>query len=150
MNAVLLIGLQGSGKSTFAKANFADTHIRLSLDMLRTRHRERVLLDACLAAKQPFVIDNTNPARADRAPYLEAARGHAFRTTGYFFRSILADCLQRNESRPVPVPRPGVLGTHARLEMPSLAEGFDELFFVSIDPDGGFAVSPWREREAAP
>lgn len=143
MHAVLLIGLQASGKSTFYKTRLAETHIRLNLDMLRTRHREQLLLKACLDAKQPFVIDNTNPTRHDRALYITAAREHKFRITGYYFRSVLADCLARNNARPSPVPRPGVLGTHARLELPSADEGFDELFFVSTNPEGNFHISPW-------
>lgn len=150
MQAVLLIGLQASGKSTFYKNRLADTHIRLNLDMLRTRHREQVILRACLDAKQPFAIDNTNPTRHDRALYITAAREHKFRITGYFFRSVLADCLARNNARQSPVARPGVLGTHARLELPSADEGFDELFFVSINPEGDFDISPWIAPAPAP
>ena len=41
VEAVIFVGLQGSGKSTFYRERFFDTHVRLSLDMLKTRHRER-------------------------------------------------------------------------------------------------------------
>jgi hypothetical protein len=37
-----------------------DTHVRINLDMLKTKHRQQFLLDACLSGKQPFVVDNTN------------------------------------------------------------------------------------------
>lgn len=70
MELIILIGLQGSGKSTFSAQRFTDTHIRLNLDMLKTRHREHLLFEACLAAKQPMVIDNTNPTPEDRARYM--------------------------------------------------------------------------------
>ncbi len=63
MEAIIFIGLQASGKSSFYKEKFIDTHIRINLDMLKTRYREKVLFDACLKAKQPLVIDNTNPTR---------------------------------------------------------------------------------------
>ena len=43
-----------------SQERFFRTHVRLSLDMLRTRHRERLLFQAYLEAKQSFVIDNTN------------------------------------------------------------------------------------------
>jgi hypothetical protein len=36
MHAILLIGLQASGKSTFFRERFSDTHVRINLDMLRT------------------------------------------------------------------------------------------------------------------
>lgn len=65
MDAVIFIGLQGAGKSTFYQRQFADTHLRINLDMLRTRHRERRLFELCLAIEQPFVIDNTNASQAE-------------------------------------------------------------------------------------
>ena len=48
MEAVIFVGLQGAGKSTFYKERFLDTHPRLSLDMLKTRHREKRFLMACV------------------------------------------------------------------------------------------------------
>ena len=65
MELIIFIGCQASGKSTFFKRYFSDTHIRLNLDMLKTRHRERILFQACLAAKQKCVVDNTNPIQAN-------------------------------------------------------------------------------------
>ena len=67
MEAVIFIGLQAAGKSTFYRQRFIDSYIRLNLDMLRTRHREQLLFRACLEAKQPVVIDNTNPRISDYA-----------------------------------------------------------------------------------
>ena len=73
MEAVIFIGGQGSGKSTFYRETFLDTHVRINLDMLRTRHREKLILEACIAAQQSFVVDNTNPTLADRARYIVAS-----------------------------------------------------------------------------
>jgi len=70
---VLFIGVQASGKSTFYQQRFADTHVRINLDMLKTRHRERLLFEVCFAAQQPVVIDNTNPMPVDRARYIRPA-----------------------------------------------------------------------------
>lgn len=66
MEVVIFVGLQASGKSSFYREKFIDTHIRLNLDLLKTRHREQILFDACLKAKQPVAIDNTNPTISDR------------------------------------------------------------------------------------
>lgn len=52
MQGVIFIGLQASGKYTFYAARFAKTHLRLNLDMLKTRHREKILFSVCLQAKQ--------------------------------------------------------------------------------------------------
>jgi hypothetical protein len=88
---VLFMGLQASGKSTFWRERFSDTHVRINLDMLRTRHRERRLFQTCLEIGQPVVVDNTNAAVADRKPYIALARTHDFRVVGYYFRSSSCD-----------------------------------------------------------
>ena len=72
--AIIFIGIQGAGKSTFFRERFFDTHVRINLDMLRTRTREKALLEACLQSGQSFVVDNTNPLAEDRKRYLEPAR----------------------------------------------------------------------------
>ena len=51
MEMIMFIGIQASGKSSLYRDRFVDTHQRLNLDVLRTRHRERLLLDAFVAAK---------------------------------------------------------------------------------------------------
>jgi predicted kinase len=149
VEAVIFVGLQGAGKSTFFRERFFDTHLRLSLDMLRTRPRERRLLQACVEARQRFVVDNTNPTRAERQVYIRPAREAGFRVIGYYFRSRVEDCMRRNEQRPAArrVPLRGLLGTAGRMELPSLAEGFDELHYVRIDEDCGFVVEGWRDED---
>ena len=146
MQAVILIGIQATGKSTFYRERFFNTHIRINLDMLKTRHREALLLRACLEANQSFVVDNTNPTRAERARYITAAQEAGFLVVGYFFESRLQDALARNRTRtgPAQIPEKGIGGTARRLELPGLAEGFDKLFFVRIE-NGGFVVEPWRD-----
>jgi predicted kinase len=146
MEAVVLIGIQGSGKSTFVKERLFDTHVRINLDMLRTRRREAVLLEACLAAGQRFVVDNTNPTAEVRRRYLEAAKARQFRTIGYFFDAPLKECLQRNAQRPgkKAIPPVAVRNAYERLERPRFSEGFDELYEVSIAPEGGFVVEAMR------
>jgi len=147
MEAVIFIGIQGSGKSSFFKERFFDTHVRINLDMLRTRHREAVLVEACLRAKQPFVVDNTNPTLDDRKRYIDLAKAAGSRIVGYYFQSKVDECKKRNQERPrrKAVPLPGLLATYSRLELPKLAEGFDALCYVSIGPDGAFVIQEWTD-----
>ena len=142
MEAIILCGIQASGKTTFCRERFFETHIRINLDMLRTRHRERLLVEACLAAKQPFVVDNTNPTRADRARYIAAAKAAGFQIVGYYFQSRIEDCMRRNEARTSAqvIPARGITAAHRRLEVPSMDEGFEALYYVRIDEGGAFMV----------
>ena len=144
VEAVLLIGIPGAGKSTFFRERFFDSHVRISLDVLRTRERERLLLNACLSSKQPFVVDNTNIRAEDRAPYIAAARAAGFRVSAYFFDTPVRTALGRNRSRPKPVPVPGILRASKRLEPPAPAEAFDALFRVRPAPANQFDVTPFE------
>lgn len=146
MEAVLFTGIQGSGKSTFFRERFFSTHVRINLDMLKTRQREDLLLRACLEAKQPFVVDNTNPTIEERARYIRAAREARFRVVAYYFESRVADALERNEKRSPEqrVPRVGVLATHKRLQVPSPDEGFDSMFYVRLGANDAYSVEDWR------
>src|SRR5579862_5175523 len=99
MEAIILIGIQGSGKSTFYRRRFFDTHVRINLDMLRTRRREQLLLAACLEGGQRFVVDNTNATAADRARYIEPARAARFKVIACFFRVELREAIARNALR---------------------------------------------------
>lgn len=129
MELVVFVGLQGSGKSTFYAHRFAETHVRINLDMLKTRYRETLIFEACLAGKQPMVIDNTNPTPEERARYIGPAKEHGFRVAGYYFRSKVEECKQRNLKRQPDrsVPLAGLLGTYKRMVLPTPSEGFDEL-----------------------
>ena len=144
MEVIVLCGLQGAGKTTLYRDRWLETHVRISMDLLRTRHREAALLELCLATRQPFVVDNTNPAPADRRRYVEPARAAGFRVVGYLVDASAAEALGRNAGRSGKgrVPDRGVLGTARRLIRPAPEEGFDELWHATAAPDGGWRVEP--------
>ncbi len=144
MEAVVFIGVQGSGKSSFFKERFFTTHLRISLDLLKTRNREKRLLDVCLGTDQRFVIDNTNATRAERVNYIGAAKAARFQVVGYYFQSKIEDCLRRNGNRTQAerVPDVAIYSTAKKLELPTREEGFDKLFYVRIE-NGQFFVEDW-------
>jgi len=132
---ILFIGIQATGKSEFYKRTFYKTHIRINLDMLKTRHRERILIGACINAKQSFVVDNTNLTKDVRSQYISDAKNAGFEVIGYYFKSSITEAIERNEQREgkEKVPLIAIRGSHAKLELPSLSEGYDKLFYVYID-----------------
>jgi predicted kinase len=145
MEAVIFIGIQGTGKSSFYQEQFFQTHVRINSDMLKTRNRLRVLFNACLEAQQSFVLDNTNVSKAVRGEFIAMSKAAGFRVVGYYFRSDIASALARNSEREgsARIPDLGVLGTYKQLEIPEPAEGFDALYYVRIDPAGKFQVEEW-------
>ena len=147
MQAVILIGLQGAGKSTFCRERFFTTHLRINLDMLKTRPRERRFLQTCIETRQPFVVDNTNLTRPERLVYIEAAKPAGFQIVGYYFQSKIEDCSRRNEQRLAKqqVPHIAILGAAGRMQIPNRDEGFDELFYVRIDGSNQFVVEEWKD-----
>lgn len=144
MKAIIFIGLQAAGKSTFYQEKFSDTHIRINLDMLKTRHREQILFNACLEAKQPFVIDNTNPTIEDRKRYIPIAKEKEFQIIGYYFQADIEKCKLRNNKRDRFVPVLALLATYKKLQIPTYQEGFDRLYCVSIDKNNSFLIEEWN------
>jgi predicted kinase len=149
VEAVILIGIQGSGKSTFYKEKFADTHVRINLDMLRTKNREKVLIEACLEAKIKFVVDKVNASREERARYINEARRFGFGVFGYYLQTDLKAAVERNSRREgkARIPDKGLFDSLKRLQIPRYDEGFNELYYVWIDEESRFVIEPWKPLE---
>jgi predicted kinase len=144
VQAVVFCGIQASGKTSFYAQRFLHTHVRISMDLMRTRHRERRFLETCLATGQRFVVDNTNPTAAERESYVRASLASGYQVVGYEFVSTPREALARNAERAgrQQIPVAGVLATHKRFEPLTPAEGYSVMHLVQITPDGGFTVAP--------
>ena len=108
------------------------------------------LAKACIETGQRFVVDNTNPTRAEREVYHRAAKAAGFRVVGYYFQSRVEDCKRRNAQRhpDQQVPLRGILGTAGRMELPTRTEGFEDLYYVRIDEASRFVIEEWVRRGA--
>jgi predicted kinase len=144
MEAVILCGAQGAGKTTLYRDRFLETHVRVAMDLLRTRAREQAFVALCLEQRQPFVVDATNPTPADRRRYVEPARAAGFRVVGYLVEVADAQALARNAAREGRrrVPAAAVVATGRRLLRPAPEEGFDELWHATAAADGGWRIEP--------
>jgi predicted kinase len=147
MEAILFVGIQGSGKTTFYQERFAETHTHISLDVVGARRRERRLLLDCLAGGRPFVVDNTNVTAQDRGPYIEAAKRFGYHVAGYFFDTHLKAAIARNGKRGdrKRVLVPALVRAFKRLEPPQMAEGFDRLVTVKLTSENHFRVETYSE-----
>lgn len=146
MELILLVGIPATGKSSFCRERLFRTHVRLNLDMLRTRHREELLAEACLASRTRFVVDNTNLSREERARFIAPAKANGFQVLGYFFESEVDESLRRNAARPTDerIPDIAIYKAIERLESPAIAEGFDKLSLVQLVGGSRFAVRKWK------
>lgn len=142
----ILIGIQASGKSSFAN-RFLGNCTHISLDQLNTRRNEETALKvALLIMKENCVIDNTNPTRQERQKYIDLGKKAGYKIVGLYFRSAIDECIKRNDKRfgKAKIPLKGLLATAKRLQQPSLQEGFDELYYVKIE-NKEFVISKWDE-----
>ena len=145
MEAVLFIGIQATGKSTFYKQYFFNSHVRLSLDLLNTRNKLQRFLQTCLDTQSKFVIDNTNPEIKDRVAFIDIAKQKKYKIIGYYFNSSIEDALKRNIQREgkAKIPDIGIKGCYSKLQLPTYNEGFDVLYYVSIQ-NNEFVISEWQ------
>jgi predicted kinase len=133
---VVMVGLQGSGKSTWVAEHLAGTHVVISKDHWpNARHREarqRRIVDGLLAEGASVVVDNTDPSPAERAPLVELAAAAGVPARAVFVDTPLETCQERNAARTgrARVPEVGLFSTAARLVPPTTAEGFAEIQIV--------------------
>lgn len=119
--------------------------MRISIDLLNTRNKEQKFLETCFSVQQPFVIDNTNPTKLERGKYIKQAKENKYKVIGYYFQSKIEDSIDRNNARigKEKIPEIGIKGTFNKLEIPSVNEGFDELYYVEIKDDK-FVIKDWQ------
>lgn len=147
---MILIGLPASGKTTFYRERFAETHSHVSKDLLRNNRRsdrrQEELIAESLAEGRSVVVDNTNATVEVRAPLMALARTHGATVVGYYFATEAADALRRNRTRQGRdrVPDVAIFAIRKRLQPPTLGEGFDHLFSVALDEGKrSFEVVPY-------
>jgi AAA domain len=108
----VLVGPQGSGKSTWARQRAAD-------------EPNAILFDAILVK------------RSERSPILTKARDRGIPAIAVWFRTPLDVCLARNAARPADevAAEQGIRNVYAAVEAPTQSEGFAEIIEVA-DADG--------------
>ena len=144
---VILVGLPGVGKSSLYREKFSSTHVHVSKDLwpnaAKRENRQVKLIEEALASGKSVVIDNTNPTIAERAALITIARAHGAHVIGYFFDVNTRTAIARNAERTGrgKVPNVAIFTAAKRLQRPSLAEGFDQLFRVTIAKDRSFHIA---------
>ncbi len=144
MKIAVLVGLPGSGKSTYLERIGA---IGLSSDAIRlwladdendqTIHDRvfqtlRYLLRQRLMIGRPATyIDATNLTPQERAPYIGIGKAFGCQVEAVYFDIPLEICQERNAARSRVVPEDVMRAMAAKLVPPSTAEGFARITVVS-------------------
>ena len=143
MRIIVLVGLPGSGKSTYlarlgVTALSSDT-IRgwLADDETDQSIHDRVfetlryMLRQRLALGRPVTyIDATNLRQEERRPYIGIGQSYGCEVEAVFFDVPLEVCRARNAARHRVVPEEAMQKMASRLTPPTLAEGFSKVTVI--------------------
>lgn len=79
-----MIGKPGSGKSSFVRKNMSECDNVINRDTLKTSSKCIKECEKVMKTNECVIIDNTNPDKKSRKPYLDLAKQYGYKTTAVF------------------------------------------------------------------
>ena len=152
---VILVGFPASGKSTFCSKYLAPRgYVVVNRDTLKTPAKCMSACQAALAAGRSVVIDNTNPSKAARKAFIDAAKARNVPVRCFRF-DVPEDMAvhlnyfrERVDPKSPHVPQVGYNMYKKNFEEPVLSEGFASIHhlkfvlddFASKDAEKSFFI----------
>ncbi len=143
MTIYVMVGIPGSGKSTYAMKLQNEGAVRVSLDDIRNKLFEETgskteskvfseglkQMKKALDEGKDIVCDSTNVTPEKRKSYFKVAKQYDAKIVAVFVNTDKKECLERNSKREgnAKVPAVAIHTSAKRLTPPTLDEGFDEI-----------------------
>lgn len=149
---IILMGLQGAGKSSFYRKYFSQTHEIVSKDLMKNKkhkslHQEK-LVRKYFSEGRSVIVDNMNLTAKNRQDLITMAKDYGEKVILYYFPLEISESLIRNkgENRKE-VPTVAIYASNKTFELPSKNEGFDECFEVEMINPHSFNIRPYHFNE---
>lgn len=141
MTIFVMVGIPGSGKSTYSKKLEDTGAVHISLDEIRNKQMEETgtvnekyifseglnQLRKALNDGKDVICDSTNVYPSKRAVYLKEAKKYKAKCVAVFINTDKKTCLERNNLRKgnAKVPAVAIHTLAKKLVPPTVEEGFD-------------------------
>lgn len=150
---IMMVGVPGSGKSTWIQNNKEDTDVVISRDAIRFSilkdgeeyfsHEGDVFTEfvwqiaTALAGEHTVIADATHLNKGSRAKVLNKVRKLADEIEAVVIDVDLITALERNDKREgrALVPRGVIRRMYAQMEAPEESEGFNKITFIREDEE---------------
>lgn len=139
---IILVGVPGSGKSTYCKTKLYGTHVRINQDSLGSKDICVKAAKACLESGTNVVIDRCNINIAQRASWVKLAKQYNYDVKAVYLNTDTQLCEDRvvarqhhetiHEKMPEDKKRQIVRDFYKSLELPLHSEGFSEIMNIQF------------------
>lgn len=129
---IIFCGSAGSGKTTLSKKITEEYDaIRFSFDEMHLfQHKELIpCIIANLQDNKNVVVDALFTRISQRKLILDATKDSACKRILIYMNTQLEECIRRNAQRPNPLPEFMVRDIYNSIEIPTLDEGWDDIWY---------------------
>lgn len=139
---VIIVGRPASGKSTLRERHFTPHgYVAVNRDTLGTQEKCLKMASESLKAGKSVIVDNTNPSKAVRQPYIDIAKKHHVPVRCIYLNvpnevAFHLNYFRQNQSKGVQrrVPAVGFRVFEKNFQMPEVGEGFAEVKTLEFVP----------------